>query len=255
MRFASIGSGSRGNSLVVEVGVSRVLVDCGFSTRVTCERLGRLGLAAEDFAAVILTHEHSDHVAGAFRFAARFGIPVYLTHGTLAAMAQVAERVPRLHRIDTATAFGIGSIDVQPFPVPHDAREPVQFSFTDGRHRLGLLTDAGSITSHIVDRLQQCDALVLECNHDADLLASSSYPAALKRRILGALGHLANEQAAAFLTRVETQRLQHIVAAHLSERNNRPDLARGALAEALNCAPEWITAASQSSGFGWRELV
>lgn len=255
MRFASIGSGSGGNALVVEVGASRILIDCGFSTKATCERLGRLGLSGEDIAAVILTHEHSDHVAGAYRFAARFGVPVYLTHGTRAAMSPIIERVPRLMLIDPATAFHIDAIEVQPFPVPHDAREPVQFSISDGRLRLGLLTDTGSITPHIVQQLQQCDALVLECNHDADLMAASSYPASLKRRIVGALGHLANDQAAVLLARVTTQRLQHVVAAHLSEQNNRPDLARNALARALNCGPDWITVASQASGFGWREIV
>ena len=255
MRFASLGSGSRGNSLVVEVGESRVLVDCGFSIKATLERLGRLKLAAEELTAIVVTHEHSDHVSGVFGFASRFGLPVYLTHGTLSEASRRALKIPECRLLDTGSVFTVGAIEIQPFPVPHDAREPVQFAFFDGQHRLGVLTDAGSITPHIVDVLQMCDALVLECNHDTDLLTASSYPAMLKRRILGSRGHLENRQAAALLAQIKTRQLQHVLAAHLSVQNNRPELAREALASALNCSSDWIGVASQDSGFGWRELV
>ena len=255
MRFASLGSGSRGNSLVVEVGKSRVMLDCGFSIKGTLERLGRLGLRPEDLTAIVVTHEHGDHGSGVFRFATRFALPVYLTHGTRSKMSCGSGRVPVCHLLDTASVFSIGEIEVQAFPVPHDAREPVQYAFTDGKHRLGVLTDAGSITPHIVEVLDACDALVLECNHDAELLAASSYPAVLKRRILGSYGHLENRQAAALLTQLQTRRLQHVLAAHLSEENNRPELARLALACALNCSPDWIGVASQEGGFAWRELA
>ncbi|MFT3850690.1 MAG: MBL fold metallo-hydrolase [Propionivibrio sp.] len=255
MRFASLGSGSRGNSLVVEAGASRVLLDCGFSAKSTLERLGRLGLAGEDISAILVTHEHGDHVSGVFRFASRFRIPVYLTHGTQAATTRIADPMPQCRRVDPSSAFSVEAIEILPFAVPHDAREPVQYVFGDGKHRLGVLTDSGSITAHIVNMLRRCDALVLECNHDAELLAASDYPAMLKRRILGNLGHLENRQAAALLAEIETRRLQHVIAAHLSERNNRPDLARTALAAALNCTPEWIGVATQEDGFGWREVA
>jgi phosphoribosyl 1,2-cyclic phosphodiesterase len=255
MRFASLGSGSRGNSLVVEAGGSRVLVDCGFSVKGATERLGRLSLVPEDLTAIVVTHEHSDHVSGVFRFANRFGLPVYLTHGTYAAMTHSTANIPTCKLLDTASAFSVGALEIQPFPVPHDAREPVQYAFFDGKHRLGVLTDAGSITPHIVEVLQVCDALVLECNHDAELLAASSYPAMLKRRILGHYGHLENRQAAALLAQISTRQLQHVLAAHLSEQNNRPELARDALASVLNCSPGWIGVASQERGCGWRELV
>ena len=255
MRFASLGSGSSGNALVVEAGTSRVLLDCGFSVKGTLERLGRLGLVAEDLAAILVTHEHGDHVAGVYRFAARFGLPVFLTHGSYAAITPVAGRIPQCRLIDTAAVFSIGDLEIRSFPVPHDAREPVQFVFNDGRHRLGVLTDSGSITPHIVDMLRSCDALVLECNHDPELLATSSYPAMLKRRILGNFGHLSNAQAATLLKQIETKRLQHVVAAHLSEQNNRPDLAQVALAAALNCPADWIAVANQESGFDWRETT
>ena len=252
MRFASLGSGSRGNALIVDAGDTRVLLDCGFSVKATVERLGRLGIAAESIDAVLLTHEHSDHLGSAARFAARFGLPVYLTYGTQQALSDCW---PDCRLIDSHQTFAIGSLEVQAFPVPHDAREPVQYVFSDGQHRLGVLTDCGTVTAHALSMLDACDALVLECNHDTRLLAESSYPAMLKRRISGNFGHLGNGQAAELLTRIETSRLQHIVAAHLSEQNNRPELAVTALATALGCDAEWIGVASQASGFDWRQLL
>ena len=252
MRFASLGSGSRGNALIVDVGDTRVLLDCGFSVKATVERLGRLGIAAESIDAVLLTHEHSDHLGSAARFAARFGLPVYLTHGTQQALST---HCASSRLIDSHQTFAIGSLEVQAFPVPHDAREPVQYVFSDGQHRLGVLTDCGTVTAHVLSMLDACNALVLECNHDTRLLAESSYPAMLKRRISGNFGHLGNGQAAELLTRIETSRLQHIVAAHLSEQNNRPELAVTALATALGCDAEWIGVASQASGFDWRQLL
>lgn len=254
MRFASLGSGSQGNALVVEAGETRLLLDCGFSTRTAVDRLGKLDLAPDDLSGVLVTHEHSDHVAGVFKFARRYALPVFLTHGTYAAAPHGKLPLPECRLIDSHTPFAIADLEVHPFPVPHDAREPVQYAFSDGIHRLGVLTDAGSITPHIVDTLRCCDALVLECNHDRELLAASDYPASLKRRISGRFGHLDNETAASFLQQVDTSRLQHLLAAHLSEQNNRPALAVNALASTLNCAAEWIGVASQASGFHWREL-
>jgi len=254
MRFASLGSGSRGNSLVVDAGDTKLLLDCGFSTRVTLARLGRLGVSPEEIAGVLVTHEHSDHIAGVFKFASRFGIPVYLTHGTHAAILRKLLPFSGYRLIDSHETFAIGGLEIRPFPVPHDAREPVQYIFSNGLHRLGVLTDTGSITQHIVDVLGVCDGLVLECNHDPGLLAASNYPITLKRRISGHFGHLDNAQAACFLRQIETQQLQHVVAAHLSEQNNRPHLAVSALASALNCSEEWIGVAGQEGGFGWRQL-
>jgi len=255
MRFASLGSGSQGNSLIVEAGDTRLLVDCGFSTRATIEKLARLAVSAEDISAILVTHEHCDHIAGVFKLAGRFGIPVYLTHGTHVAALRGKLPLPECRLIDSHSSFSIDDLEVHPYPVPHDAREPVQYAFSDGRHRLGVLTDSGSITAHIVDVLRCCDALVLECNHDPDLLAASDYPMMLKRRVSGSLGHLENAQAAALLRQIETKHLQHIVAAHLSEKNNRPALAASALASALNCAENWVGVANQNDGFAWREMM
>lgn len=255
MRFASLGSGSQGNSLVVDAGDTKLLLDCGFSTRATIEKLGRLGISPGELDGIVLTHEHSDHIAGVLKFASRFAIAVYLTHGTHIAAPRGKSALPEFRLIDSHVSFSIGSLEVHPFPVPHDAREPVQYVFSDGARRLGVLTDSGSITQHIVDRLRVCDALVVECNHDHDLLAASDYPMMLKRRIAGNFGHLDNAQAASLLGQIETRQLQHIVAAHLSEHNNRPELAVSALAAALNCGEDWIGVASQQRGFAWRQLA
>jgi phosphoribosyl 1,2-cyclic phosphodiesterase len=254
MRFASLGSGSRGNSLIVDAGDTKLLLDCGFSVRSTVSRLARLSVSPEEIAGILVTHEHSDHVSGIFRFASRFGIPVYMTHGTRAAMSQGNSPFPECRVIDSHSKFSVGSIEIAPFPVPHDAREPVQFVFSDGMRRLGVLTDCGIITPHTVSVLDGCQALVLECNHDPELLAASDYPAMLKRRISGDFGHLGNAQAASLLRQIDASMLRHVVAAHLSEQNNRPVLAMRALAEALGCAEDWIGVASQEAGIGWRAL-
>jgi phosphoribosyl 1,2-cyclic phosphodiesterase len=254
VRFASLGSGSRGNALLVEAGNTRVLIDAGFGPREMSRRLARLNLTGEDVDAVLVTHEHADHVGGVFACARRFGWTVLLTHGTLAACGadQAQERTTI---IDSHEAFSVGDLGIHPFPVPHDAREPVQFVLTDGAGRLGVLTDAGHVTSHMVGMLDGCNALLLECNHDAAMLAQSSYPPALKRRVGGPWGHLDNAAAASLLGQLDVSRLRHVVAAHLSEQNNSPMLARAALSTVLGCTPDWIGIATQSEGFHWRDAL
>jgi phosphoribosyl 1,2-cyclic phosphodiesterase len=254
MRFASLGSGSRGNALIVEAGASRLLLDCGFGPREGKVRLGRLGVDPEDLSGILISHEHSDHTSGAFKLALRYGLTVWLTRGTLSALQTTGVALPRIELIVGDEAFAVGDVEVLPYPVPHDAREPVQFVFGDGQARLGVLTDAGHVTPHIEQCLRDCSALVLECNHDADMLAQGSYPAYLKARIAGRFGHLDNAAAAALLARIASPKLRHVAAAHLSEKNNRPQLARQALASALGCAEEWICVADQQVGLGWRAL-
>lgn len=254
MRFASLGSGSRGNALVVEVRQTRLLLDCGFGIRETVARLARLELRPEDLSGILITHEHSDHIGGAVKFSGKYDIPVWLTHGTFKNHAH-AESLVDARLIDGHTAFQVGEIEVQPFPVPHDAREPVQYAFGDGCRRLGVLTDTGNSTPHIEDILSGCDAMVLECNHDPDMLRDGPYPPMLKQRVAGRLGHLDNGAAARLLARLDNSKLQHMVAAHLSEKNNTPELARKALCAVLRCAPEWIGVADQMMGFGWRQII
>lgn len=253
MRFASLGSGSRGNALVVEAQGTRLLLDCGFGLADTVNRLGRLGLVPADISGIVVTHEHEDHIGGVSRLARRYGIPVWLTPGTLTGFetlfAEVAVRM--IHNYE---AFTVRDLHVQPFPVPHDAREPAQYVFGDGARRLGILTDVGCSTVHIEAVLSGCDALVLECNHDAGMLRTSSYPQRLRERIAGRFGHLDNGAAAGLLSRLDNTKLKHLVAAHLSQENNRPELARAALTAVMNCAPEWIAVADQDEGLAWRQI-
>ena len=254
MRFACLGSGSEGNALVVEVGASRVLLDCGFSIKETVTRLARLGLEPTDLNGIVVTHEHSDHIGGVTRFANKFNLPVWLTHGSLAYLSNLDQMPLDTRVIDSHAGFAVGDLYIEPFPVPHDAREPIQFVFGDGQHRLGVLTDTGMITPHIEQMLSGCDALVLECNHDASMLANGPYPISLKQRVSGRFGHLDNHAAAELLRSIDTQQLTHLVAAHLSQKNNSPELARAALAKALNCAEDWIGIADQAVGFEWRSI-
>ena len=254
IRFASLGSGSEGNALLVEVGGTRVLLDCGFRLKDVTARLARLGILAEQLDAILVTHEHDDHAGGVGPLARRFGIPVYITYGTLAALGGERTSLPSVCLIDSHTVFSIGEVEVHPYPVPHDAREPAQFVFSDGQRRLGVLTDVGCSTPYIEEVLSGLDALMLECNHDTELLLNGPYPASLKRRIASRHGHLANEAAARLVAALDCARLQHFVAAHLSMQNNTPELARAAMAQALNTTAEWITVATQDDGFGWREL-
>jgi phosphoribosyl 1,2-cyclic phosphodiesterase len=254
MRFASLGSGSQGNALVIEAGGTRLLLDCGFGLAATVARLARLGLVPEDLTAIVVTHEHDDHIGGVARLARRHDIPVWLTPGTLAGFEALFDGVARVGMIHNYEAFEIGDLQVHPFPVPHDAREPAQYVFGDGAYRLGVLTDAGCSTPHIEVMLSGCDALVLECNHDAGMLRASSYPQKLRERIASRFGHLDNGAAADLLRRLDNGKLKHLVAAHLSQENNRPDLARAALAAAMNCAPDWIAIADQDDGLAWRQM-
>lgn len=255
MRFASLGSGSDGNGLVVESGATRVLVDCGFKLSETLRRLARLGLEPSELTAILVTHEHDDHGGGVARLARRYDLPVYLTYGTLVALGPRSSMMPHVSVIDAHSPFIIGELEIHPYPVPHDAREPSQFVFCDGDRRLGLLTDTGESTPHIQRMLSGIDALVLECNHDLDLLMNGPYPSSLKRRISGRLGHLDNDTAARIVGVIDCSRLQHFIAAHLSAQNNTPELARAAMAGALRCEPDWVSVATQSEGLDWRQIA
>lgn len=253
MQFASLGSGSRGNATLVEAGSTLLMVDCGFSCRETERRMARLGRSPDQLTAVLVTHEHGDHIRGVPVLARKYGLPVWLSNGTRLMLRD--DDLPAVQRLDGQARIALGDIEIQPYTVPHDAREPCQFVFGDGRHRFGMLTDTGRITAHIRACLDACDALLLECNHDPDMLAAGSYSASLKQRVGGPLGHLSNEQAGSLLQKADTSRLQHIVAAHLSDQNNRPDLARQALALALGCEAGWIGIADQEAGLEWRALT
>jgi phosphoribosyl 1,2-cyclic phosphodiesterase len=257
VRFASLGSGSEGNALLVEAQsgatTTRVLLDCGFSAKEVERRLLRLDAGVESLDAILITHEHTDHIGSALTLARKWSIPLYMSWGTARAVgADEADVDLRVLWGDESVA--IGDLSVLPYTVPHDAREPLQYVLSDGAQRLGVLTDVGTSTPHISAVLSGCDGLVLECNHDVQMLAASRYPQSLKARIGGNHGHLNNDAAAEILASLDRSRLRHLVAAHLSKQNNLPELAQAAMAAVLGAAATEVVVATQEEGFEWLSL-
>ncbi|WP_422085873.1 MBL fold metallo-hydrolase [Variovorax sp.] len=257
LRFRSLGSGSTGNAALVEATsggrTSRMLVDCGFGLKQLDLRLARAGLAASDIHAVFVTHEHGDHIGCAHSLSRRNRIPVWMSEGTwLATGGRDFEGLLNIARDDAE--FAVGDIGVQPFTVPHDAREPLQLRCTDGNRTLGVLTDLGHATAHVLARLSGVHALLLEFNHDSDLLAGSAYPAFLKHRVGGNYGHLSNTAAADIARAVLHGGLRHVVAAHLSEQNNRPEIVRRLMAEALGGDEAEMLTADAAEGSPWLDV-
>jgi phosphoribosyl 1,2-cyclic phosphodiesterase len=259
LRFAALGSGSEGNAMVVESHVNnrytRVLLDCGFSAKELEKRLNLLGLEAAQLNAVLITHEHHDHAAGAYRLAKRWRLPLYATYGTLKAAYDTVSpewrNHPYLHIIQPDAVFNVGDIGLTALAVPHDAREPVQYRFeASGRH-LGVITDAGHASLHLKQQLNGLNALVLECNHDVAMLRQSSYPASVKHRIGGDWGHLSNVQAADLLASLDTAQLHSLWCAHLSQSNNTPALAQTALAEAIGWDSTRVQVLEQTQAAIW----
>ena len=253
MRFKSLGSGSAGNATLVEAAgllPFRLLIDCGLGIRQLQHRLGEAGLQPDDIDAMFITHEHSDHIGCARTLSLRHRIPIWMSRGTHAAMG-APDFDGLLHTARDGRPIDLGGLQLMPFTVPHDAREPLQLTCTDGASKLGVATDLGHATAHVLAHLQSCDALLLECNHDTDLLATSAYPAFLKKRVGGDYGHLSNTAAAEVVQAVNHQRLRQVVAGHLSAQNNRPALVQIALAEALSCGADDIVVARQEDGCRW----
>lgn len=251
MQFSSLGSGSKGNGTLVRYKDCTLLVDCGFTLKQTIKRLERLDVTPEQLDAVIVTHEHSDHLGGVGPLARKYQLPVYMTPGTH--RSRNIGVLPEVVLIKNYLPFSIKSIDVIPVAVPHDASEPAQFIFEANDRRLGILTDLGSITPHIEMHYQSCDGLVLEANHDSLMLASGKYPHSLKQRVGGPWGHLNNRQAAEFLTRVDRSRLKELVVAHISLQNNTVALAKEALAD-ISAPIDNVYYACQDEGFDWINL-
>ena len=231
-----------------------VMLDCGFGIRETERRLARLGVAPEDLSGILVTHEHQDHIGGVFKFARRHRLPVWLSFGTYQAVQNDCVNAI-FHICRDSDRFSIGDLELSPFTVPHDAREPIQYVVSDGRAKLGVLTDTGQSTPHLVQALGGCDGLMLECNHDGKMLENSTYPPSLKQRIGGAYGHLSNQTAAEILVAIDQSRLKKIVGAHLSRANNTPDLARSALCSAIPSGQVEVMIAGQEEGFNWINLI
>jgi phosphoribosyl 1,2-cyclic phosphodiesterase len=247
MRLASLGSGSKGNATLVESDNTCILIDCGFSLKETTKRLSRLGRSVDDLDAVLVTHEHSDHIKGVATLAKKHKVPVYMSHGTANSQKELAFEVKRLN---CHGSFTIGNIEIQPVPVPHDAREPCQFVFSQNNFRLGVLTDLGHISSIVFDRYKDCDLLLVEANHDVEMLYQGPYPESLKQRVAGDWGHLSNRQTMDFLQAINHDRLQKVVLGHISETNNSTFLVENCLSDVSKLQAD-VVLAYQNDGSHW----
>jgi phosphoribosyl 1,2-cyclic phosphodiesterase len=248
MRIASLGSGSKGNATLVQHRDTTLLVDNGFSLRKFMQRLDRFEIEADSIDAVLLTHEHGDHSGGVERLCANYAIPLWTAVGTARAVLAPGFEY---HRLVAGQAITLGQIEVLPVTVPHDASEPLQFIFhqIDNGKRLGILTDTGHVTRHILDAFSNLDALLLEFNYDADMLASGPYPEMLKQRVGGNHGHLSNQQSLELLRRIDTSSLSCLIAAHISEKNNTTAIVDSLIRQLDEVPPPVL--ADQEAGFDW----
>lgn len=237
MRLSVLASGSKGNATYVEGGGVRLLIDAGISCRDLEKRLAAVGADPDGLDAILITHEHVDHVRGLARFAERHGTPIFANEGT----AAVVERQCRLDGrepppftlFESRVPFALGGLTVTPVRTSHDTAEPVAYTLDDGAARLGYFTDLGFVSDEVAAALAACDALVLESNHDRTMLRCSGRPFALISRIAGDSGHLSNDQACEAVARCASSSLRALVLAHLSEECNQPDVARACMARAL----------------------
>ncbi len=237
MKFCVLGSGSRGNATYLESGGTALLIDAGMSGRELQKRLAAIGVELAALDAILVTHEHNDHVQGVGVLSRRVKIPVHATPATFAAAAGIVNRLYSYNEFESGVPFQLRNLEIHPFSISHDTDDPVGFRISDGHVSLGYCTDTGKVSRLMLHRLASCQGLVLESNHDAAMLQNGSYPPYLKQRIRSSQGHLDNNQAAGFLRELAHESLQHVVLAHLSEENNHPEIARQTARAALDCSP------------------
>ena len=235
-----LASGSRGNTAIVESSSARILVDAGISCRETFKRIKSIGCDPREISAILVTHEHSDHVYGLATLAKKLNVPVFMTGATHQAWARAlrdeAGELPKLAKFElfsSGRAFQVGDITVMPFTIPHDAADPVGFTFRVEGTKVAIVTDLGYMPASVRDHLRGCDVLVLESNHDLEMLRVGPYPWSVKQRVMSRVGHLSNGALADFFTNDYDNRAAFVVLAHLSERNNHPEIARREAEKAL----------------------
>jgi len=233
MKVCVLGSGSKGNCTLVQSEGTTLLIDAGFSGVEIKRRLQVIRHAPEAITAVIVTHEHHDHIAGVGVVSRQSRVPVYANPSTHRAAEKRLGKVFARHDFGTGEAFAIGGLQIHPFAVSHDTADPVGFIITDGLNRVGYCTDTGKVTTLIEHHLKGCDLLVLESNHDPQMLRLGPYPLHLQQRVRSNRGHLANEDAGLLLKKLVDGGLRRVVLAHLSETNNLPDLALGCVQKCL----------------------
>ncbi|GAA4365167.1 MBL fold metallo-hydrolase [Kangiella marina] len=249
LKVASLGSGSKGNSTLIATEEATIMVDCGFTLKETLKRLERLNVVPSALDAILITHEHQDHISGVGPLSRKFDIPVWSTRGSL--LSGKCGKLSNYSVIEGFNRFIIGDIDVLPISVPHDAREPCQYLFNADDKKLAVLTDLGSYTPEIIELLKSCDGLLLECNHDEDMLWNGPYPYSLKQRVGGPLGHMSNSQAIKLLQSIIDDNLKLLIASHISEQNNCPDLVQRSVATAIDWPLGDVIIAEQDKGFDW----
>lgn len=249
LRVASVGSGSKGNATLVASEETTLLIDCGFPAREMLSRLDLLDVGVSDIDAILVTHEHSDHVGGVVAVSKAAGAPIFATHGTLTSGKLDGAR--SMVEIESDSEFAIGDIEVSAVTVPHDAKEPVQFVFKQLAQRVGVLTDLGMVSPHVLRAYEGCDLLLLEFNHDLAMLRRGPYPAALKHRVSGDFGHLNNDQALGMLEAMGDCLPDTVIAGHISQQNNSVDVVASLLSPLIQRTKMNVIYATQSQGFNW----
>ena len=253
IRVAALGSGSSGNSLLIQSGSTTLLIDCGFTMKETIARMYKLGVTPSDIDAVLLSHEHGDHVKGVGPLSRKFALPVWCTHGTYHRVRD--NRFPSVRLFHAHEPFVIGDISVDPFPTPHDAAESCQFVFEASSTRFANVTDLGACTPHVKNKLRGVHGLVVECNYDIDMLANGPYPPSLQARIRSDYGHLGNEQAGILLNQLDHPALQCILLGHLSEKNNSDAVALNTIHHHLDERPERVRVLAQHCASEWFDIA
>ena len=253
MKFCSLGSGSMGNSYVVAQDDQIIIIDCGFNISEFQKRLKKLEIDPFSVTAMLLTHEHDDHSKSIFSVASKYNLPIFLTHGTYKMCKKKINKnkVNKFIFINFLEDFKIGKIKITPIPVPHDAREPVQFKFEYSNKKIAIISDLGFGNQILIDQIKNVDALILESNHDDNLLAKSKYPRSLKDRISGKYGHLSNTESAKILDLINTKNLLWLGASHLSKENNTSDLVKSSWGKVLKNNSIGINIIAQDHVTNW----
>ncbi len=247
--FASLGSSSGGNATLVRVDDTLLLIDAGFSAREITRRMALLDVAPEQLAAVLISHEHSDHIKGLAVLARKYRVPVWLTSGTYRRLRDA--NFTGVELLHPHGSFRIGDARISAFPVPHDAAEPCQYIVGDGQRRFAVATDMGCVTPHVHEQLSGVQALLIESNYDSEMLRVGPYPPALQARIAGSYGHLSNEQAAAMIASLDHSGLQHLLLGHLSENNNTRESAYNCVAGRLGSADKRLAVLARHTASRW----
>ena len=243
-----LASGSRGNATYISDGRTAILIDAGLSGVEIQRRMARKGLDPSSLDAILVSHEHADHIHGVGVLSRRFGLTVYINDGTRQASENALGKLSGFSPFSCGHAFTIGSLAIHPFSISHDAEDPAGFTISCNGGKVGVATDLGIATGVVKTHLQACDILILEANHDPQMLIDGPYPWPLKQRIRGRSGHLSNDDTALLLEVLQHDRLAHVILAHLSEENNTPDKARQAVKTVLNAASVRLHVASQAAG-------